>query len=1022
MTGASKRRRRHGGPTNSAAKLQNTTVEQYDGPSNQGRQPVNAGVMSAPANTPMNFSPIKSPALGRETGPGPLSPQTNASNQMLDPARDTDMCHDIEFSLKFSSSFFHHFPFCIMSNNMAAKDKGKKKAEPTYDVYDQFNVRNWTFYETDPDKYFENITLVKRPGFNTTGKEITVSVNSYPIIQFPNKTVYQYDVLIGNGAEKRAVVDKVWNAKTRKDKLGKFWIFDGNKLAWSTNKLNQDVNVLIDLDAEAGRSGSNGKNVFRLVVRPTKKINLAVLDEYVRGTMPLKEDAQEAFNFLDHLLRETPSRTFIPIKRSFFSEDNPKHDLGCGVFAYKGIYQAIRAVHPGRLAVNVDVSNSCFWSLYSLIGLAIGLMDLRDVQQLMHYSKPVEDPYGGHQPSKEFQLLNRLHKLRVQANYRGCPCVGKEWTIKEFLLVNAKQYTFDVKDRATGKSRTMNIYDYFKEKYSIILDYWQLPVVRMTKGSVVYPMELLAVYRAQKYPFKLNEFQTSEMIKFAASKPNERRQAIERCKINLRHSEDPILKEYGLKVADSMMRTKARLLPNPEILFGGNQKCNPGTNGRWDLRGKKFYLPNARPLKSWGVGYFKGRHPINGPQIEAFCDNLVRTYQGHGGIVETKRPFIMELPQDPAKAVYDLYNAVGNNYNQRPQLLILIVQDRHSFHYLRIKKSCDCRFGVPSQVLQGRQVVKGSGQYISNVLMKINAKLGGTTARSHSRYNTSLPPFTMIIGADVSHSSPGSYAPSMASFTVCMDTFGGRYTAGCETNGERREIISPLNIKEILSPLIREWVMNIGNGRNPENLYYFRDGVSEGQQQHILQREIRHIKDIFKEIAMGKEWEGKLTVVICSKRHHIRAFPDPHDRNAADKNANSLPGTLVERDVTNPHGYDFFLWSHIALQGTSRPVHYQVLIDEIGSSPNKLQNMVYEHCYQYMRSTTSVSLFPAVYYAHIASNRARSHENVPASSGPRSGPGIKLNNPPPPGPKPSEAPRLLAMPSVDRLAFNMWYI
>ncbi|WEW55192.1 Protein argonaute [Emydomyces testavorans] len=883
-------------------------------------------------------------------------------------------------------------------------------------------LRNVIFYETDPDQYFENINLVKRPGFNTTGREVSLAVNSYPIVQFPSKTVYQYDVLIGNGAEKRAVLDKVWNSKIRKNKLGRFWIFDGNKLAWSTTKLTQELNVVVDLDVEAGRLDSKRPNAFRLVVRLTKSINLSILDEFLRGTIPFRDDAQEAFNFLDHLLRETPSRTFIPIKRSFFSEDNPKHDLGGGVFAYKGIYQAIRAVHPGRLAVNVDVSNSCFWSLYSLVGLAIGIMDLRDVQQLMHYSKPVDDGYGGHLPSKQFQLLNRLHKLVVRPNYRGCPCPEKEWTVKEFLLVNAKQYTFDVKDRATGTKKTMNIYDYFKEKYNIILDYWQLPVVQMTKGSVVYPMELLAVYRAQKYPFKLSEFQTAEMIKFAVSKPADRRQAIERCKKNLRHVEDEVLKEYGLKVSDSMVKTRARLLPNPEILFGGNQKFNPGTNGRWDLRGKKFYQPNKGPLRSWGVGFFKGRHAISMPQVEAFCDNLVRIYQGHGGNVETMRPLIMELPQDPAKAVYDLFHAVGNKYNQRPQLLILVVQDRHSFHYLRIKKSCDCRFGVPSQVLQGQQVVKGSPQYISNVLMKINAKLGGTTARSVSKFNQSLPPYTMVIGADVSHSSPGSHAPSMASFTVCMDSFGGRYNAGCETNGERREIISPANIRDILGPLIREWVMNLGRGRNPENLYYFRDGVSEGQQQHVLQREIRHIKDIFKDIAMGQEWKGKTTVVICSKRHHVRAFPDPHDRNASDKNGNPLPGTLVERDVTNPHGYDFFLWSHIALQGTSRPVHYQVLIDEIGSSPNQIQNMIYEHCYQYMRSTTSVSLFPAVYYAHLASNRARSHENVPASSGPQSGPGIKLNQPPPPGPKPGEPPVLLKMPAEDRLGFKMWYI
>lgn len=43
-------------------------------------------------------------------------------------------------------------------------------------------------------KYAVPVETVPRPGFNTTGKEIEVSMNAYPIVKFPNKTVYQYDV------------------------------------------------------------------------------------------------------------------------------------------------------------------------------------------------------------------------------------------------------------------------------------------------------------------------------------------------------------------------------------------------------------------------------------------------------------------------------------------------------------------------------------------------------------------------------------------------------------------------------------------------------------------------------------------------------------------------------------------------------------------------------------------------------------------------------------------------------------
>ncbi|KAG5287396.1 eukaryotic translation initiation factor 2c [Histoplasma capsulatum G186AR] len=990
MSGAGKRRRRGGGrtrPNNEGNGNENPQSNaQFDGTSGPGGAGQRAGVNSPP-RSPRAGSP---PSRGRS--PAPATPTIGSIGQVMqgsnlplrDPARDperasriTDMCRNIDLPADA--------------------------------------------YLLNPE-FFARKDLAKRPGYNATGKEITVAVNSYPITQFPTKSVYQYDVHIGNGAEKRAIVQKVWNSRARKATVGAKFIFDGNKLAWSLVRLPSDVNVMVDLDAEQGRSGSRTPNIFRLVVRPTKKVNLAVIEEYIRGNGSMSKEVLEGLSCLDHILRETPSGKFIAIKRSFFSEQNPKASVGGGVFAYKGIYQAIRVVNPGRLALNVDVSNSCFWALISLLSAAIEVLELRDVQQLISWTRPVDDGHGGRAPSPKFHQLSRFHKLAVKASYKGCPCPDREWVIKEFLQANAKEYTIDVTDRATGQVRTMSIFDYFRSRYNVVLSYWELPLVQMTKKGVVYPMEVLAIHRPQKFPFKLNELQTASMIKFAVTRPSERRRAVEESKANLAHATDQVLIDFGLKVSESMMTTKARLLPNPEILFGGNQRVNPGTAGRWDLRGKKFYAKNSKPLTSWGVGVFRSRH-VNQADVERFVDAFVRAYQGHGGAIASPRPFIGEVEADPAKAAYSLFHSTGNKFNQRPELLIFIVMDKNAFHYTRVKKSCDCRFGVPSQVLQASQVAKCNGQYISNVLMKVNAKLGGTTARISSKITKGLPPYTMIIGADISHSSPGSVAPSMAAMTVSMDQFGGRYTAACETNGDHVEMISQANIKSMLSPLFREWSATIGQGRIPQNIYYFRDGVSDGEFQQVLQQEIPFIKSLLKEFNKGVEWGGKVTVVVASKRHHIRAFPQPGDRNAADKNGNALPGTLIERDVTSPHGWDFFLWSHIALQGTSRPVHYHVLVDEMNHGPKDLENMIYEHCYQYMRSTTSVSLFPAVYYAHLASNRARAHENIPASSGPRSGPQVKQGqNPPPAEPPRSEGRQLLPIGEGDRLALKMWYI
>lgn len=60
----------------------------------------------------------------------------------------------------------------------------------------------------------------------------------------------------------------------------------------------------------------------------------------------------------------------------------------------------------------------------------------------------------------------------------------------------------------------------------------------------------------------------------------------------------------------------------------------------------------------------------------------------------------------------------------------------------------------------------------------------------------------------------------------------------------------------------------------------------------------------------------KYVVIIGSKRHHVRFFPEAG--SGQDKNGNPCPGTLVEDGVTHPREFDFYLCAHSAIKGTAR--------------------------------------------------------------------------------------------------------
>lgn len=85
-------------------------------------------------------------------------------------------------------------------------------------------------------------------------------------------------------------------------------------------------------------------NAFRLMVRKSKTINLKVLEQWLQKKCGFDESVLEALNFLDHLLRENPSRVYTPIKRAFYSEDEVGSNLHNNLNVLKGYYQALRPV------------------------------------------------------------------------------------------------------------------------------------------------------------------------------------------------------------------------------------------------------------------------------------------------------------------------------------------------------------------------------------------------------------------------------------------------------------------------------------------------------------------------------------------------------------------------------------------------------------------------------------------------------------------------------------------------------
>lgn len=79
----------------------------------------------------------------------------------------------------------------------------------------------------------------------------------------------------------------------------------------------------------------------------------------------------------------------------------------------------------------------------------------------------------------------------------------------------------------------------------------------------------------------------------------------------------------------------------------------------------------------------------------------------------------------------------------------------------------------------------------------------------------------------------------------------------------------------------------------------------------VVMEEMPEIKAAFKKFSTPQQqYNPKLTIVICGKRHHTRFYPT--EAINADRNGNPRPGTVVDRGITAVYEFDFFLQGRVS--------------------------------------------------------------------------------------------------------------
>lgn len=132
------------------------------------------------------------------------------------------------------------------------------------------------------------------------------------------------------------------------------------------------------------------------------------------------------------------------------------------------------------------------------------------------------------------------------------------------------------------------------------------------------------------------------------------------------------------------------------------------------------------------------------------------------------------------------------------------------------------------------------------------------------------------------------------------------------------------------------------NKKLPQRLVIYRDGVGEGDIEHVFTYELGQIEDAIKNI--GDAAAGiKLSFVIVTKRVNARFFAKVGERQYE----NPMPGTVVDTTVTREQRYDFYLVSQSVRQGTVAPTMYNIIRETINWKPHHHQQLAYKLTHLY---------------------------------------------------------------------------
>ncbi|KAM7202916.1 Ribonuclease H-like domain containing protein [Naviculisporaceae sp. PSN 640] len=723
---------------------------------------------------------------------------------------------------------------------------------------------------------------------------------------------------------------------------------------------------------------------------------------------------------------DEPTKAIIGSKT--YSLGGPKDELSTGVVAIPGFFSSIRPA-AGRLLMNVNNTCGPFHEDLTLTALKQAMCpedkNLRKLQEFSQFIRGVtvrlshrNEHDSDKKPVRALKTIRGLadktdgvvgrdsqgkemgtpleHPPRLKGKDSGgltfgARCGQIEFWEREKEPEGASGTEKPKGSRKSGRARKekgkyVTVHEYFKKKYpasATRADDFAINVGTQSRPEYV-PMSVCKIIPGQSYRATLTSDQVSRMITIARKEPDKNVDDILNKTAKVLDFKSKVLR---IKT-DQLLTVQGQLLTPPAVVYGGDKPSV--RKGGWNLAAVKGYtMPGSLP--KWAVMVVTNNREYDRKKVKSSVDIRQQKIQNRGIAARgNEQPGLadpVEIDRGNFQSTEALRSALEHADYRVIKLWFVYVPERFSSEeYKCLKRVCDVELGVHTCCINTKKSLDDP-QYWDNVLLKVNLKLGGVN-QTISLPEDKIIDFSkiMVVGLDVTHPAPGAQATeqSVAAMVASCDKHFGQWPATMiRQQQSKEEVISSRDaIFTLLKPHLDRWKLK--HKGHPQSILIYRDGVSEGQYQQVVDKEYEHLKWACTK-AGGIIYKPKITIVVVGKRHHMRFFNKGPDGKALEER--TLPGTLVDRGVTSQYLWEFYLQAHNPLKGTARPAHYVVLVDQIFSKINRETIKAYslDHAqnllakvtnalsYVMGRSTTAVSVCAPAFLADKACDRARAY-------------------------------------------------